>query len=70
VSCLKAIFEGVYLFDKGNIDRETFPKLVQYGEESTYPFYGLQRTIDSIKYLREAKAELVSIELTYLLRLF
>ncbi|MCP8307141.1 MAG: nucleotidyltransferase family protein [archaeon] len=52
-----------FLPEKGDIERETFPKLVQYGEISAYPFYGMWRAIDSIKDLKEIEAELASIEL-------
>jgi len=52
-----------FLPDKGDIELETFPKLVTYGEISAYPFYGMWRAIDSIKNLREVEDELASIEL-------
>ncbi|MEM3584330.1 MAG: nucleotidyltransferase family protein [Nitrososphaerales archaeon] len=51
-----------FLPDKGDIERETFPKLVQYGEVSAYPFYGMWRAIDTIKDIREVEDELTSIE--------
>jgi mannose-1-phosphate guanylyltransferase len=44
--------------EKGDIERETFPKLVTYGEISSFPFYGFWRLIDSIKDLSEVEAEL------------
>jgi len=52
-----------FLPDKGDIELETFPKLVTHGEVSAYPFYGMWRAIDSIKNLREVEDELSSIEL-------
>jgi len=52
-----------FLPDKGDLERETFPKLVQYGEVSAYPFYGMWRAIDSIKDLREVEDEMTNIEL-------
>lgn len=42
-----------YLPDKGDIERETFPKLVNHGELLSYPYYGDWWFIDSIKDLRE-----------------
>jgi NDP-sugar pyrophosphorylase family protein len=42
-----------YLPDKGDIERETFPRLVQHGELLSYPYYGDWRFLDSMKDLKE-----------------
>jgi len=42
-----------YLPDKGDIERETFPKLVSHGELLSYPYYGDWWFIDSLKDLKE-----------------
>jgi mannose-1-phosphate guanylyltransferase len=39
--------------DKGDIERETFPKLVTRGELLSYPYYGEWTYVDSIKDLME-----------------
>jgi len=39
--------------DKGDIERETFPKLVTHGELLSYPYYGEWLFIDSLKDLKE-----------------
>jgi mannose-1-phosphate guanylyltransferase len=39
--------------DKGDIERETFPKLVMHGELLSYPYYGEWVFIDSLKDLKE-----------------
>lgn len=54
---------GVYLLnarkisktlpDRGDIERETFPKLVTHGELLSYPYYGEWFFIDSLKDLKE-----------------
>ena len=44
-----------HLPDKGDIERETFPKLVQYAEIVSYPYYGFWNLIDSIKDLKEVE---------------
>lgn len=54
---------GVYLMkvkrvmkllpDKGDVERDTFPKLVTYGEILAFPYYGFWRVVDSIKDLKE-----------------
>ncbi|HYC12465.1 MAG TPA: nucleotidyltransferase family protein [Nitrososphaerales archaeon] len=54
---------GVYLLnsrrlqrtlpEKGDIERETFPKLVEHGELLSYPYYGTWWFVDSMKDLRE-----------------
>ena len=45
-----------FLPDQGDVERETFPKLVQYGEVSAFPYYGSWRVVDSLKDLQEAEA--------------
>jgi NDP-sugar pyrophosphorylase family protein len=47
-----------YLPDKGDIERETFPKLVTYGELLSYPYYGDWWFVDSVKDLKEIEASL------------
>ncbi len=42
-----------YLPDKGDIERETFPKLVNHGELLSFPHYGEWWFIDSLKDLKE-----------------
>jgi NDP-sugar pyrophosphorylase family protein len=42
-----------YLPDKGDIERETFPKLVVHGELLSYPYYGEWTFVDSLKDLKE-----------------
>jgi len=42
-----------YLPDKGDIERETFPKLVGHGELLSYPYYGEWTFVDSLKDLKE-----------------
>ncbi len=39
--------------DKGDIERETFPKLVTHGELLSYPYYGEWYFVDSMKDLQE-----------------
>lgn len=39
--------------DKGDIERETFPKLVTHGELLSYPYYGEWNFVDSMKDLME-----------------
>jgi len=39
--------------EKGDIERETFPKLVTHGELLSYPYYGEWVFIDSLKDLKE-----------------
>lgn len=53
-----------FLPDRGDVERETFPKLVQYGEVAAYPYYGFWRVLDTIKDLREVEKELVILPLT------
>jgi NDP-sugar pyrophosphorylase family protein len=42
-----------YLPEKGDIERDTFPRLVQHGELISYPYYGEWRSLDSVKDLKE-----------------
>jgi len=42
-----------YLPEKGDIERETFPKLVSHGELLSYPYYGEWMFVDSLKDLKE-----------------
>jgi mannose-1-phosphate guanylyltransferase len=49
-----------FLPEKGDIERETFPQLVERGEISAYPFYGYWRALDSIKDLKSVETELVT----------
>jgi NDP-sugar pyrophosphorylase family protein len=51
-----------HLPEKGDIERETFPKLVQYAEIVSYPYYGFWSLIDSIKDLHEVEHELKSMQ--------
>ncbi len=44
-----------YLPDKGDIERETFPKLVDRGELLSYPHYGGWWFVDSLKDLKEVE---------------
>jgi mannose-1-phosphate guanylyltransferase len=44
--------------DKGDVERETFPKLVTRGELVSYPYYGEWSFIDSIKDLKELEESL------------
>ncbi len=53
-----------FLPGKGDIERDTFPKLVQNGEIGAYPYYGFWRVVDSIKDLREVEAELTASKKT------
>ena len=39
--------------DKGDIERETFPKLVTHGELLSFPHYGEWYFLDSLKDLQE-----------------
>jgi mannose-1-phosphate guanylyltransferase len=51
-----------HLPEKGDIERETFPKLVQYAEIVSYPYYGFWNLIDSIKDLHEVEHELKAMQ--------
>lgn len=44
--------------DKGDIERETFPKLVAHGELLSYPYYGEWTFVDSMKDLKELEESL------------
>ncbi len=44
--------------DKGDIERETFPKLVTHGELMSYPYYGEWTFVDSLKDLKELEESL------------
>ena len=44
--------------DKGDIERETFPKLVQHGELLSFPHYGDWFFVDSVKDLTEVEQSL------------
>ncbi|MDG7010658.1 MAG: nucleotidyltransferase family protein [Nitrososphaerota archaeon] len=44
--------------EKGDIERETFPKLVTHGELMSYPYYGEWNFVDSMKDLMELEASL------------
>lgn len=44
--------------ETGDIERETFPKLVKYGELISYPHYGDWWFIDSLKDLKEFEASM------------
>ena len=47
-----------YLPDKGDIERETFPNLVQRGDLLSYPHYGEWWFVDSLKDLKELEGSL------------
>jgi mannose-1-phosphate guanylyltransferase len=44
--------------EKGDIERETFPKLVTHGELLSYPYYGDWSFVDSVKDLMELEASM------------
>jgi len=46
--------------EKGDIERETFPKLVRSGEIMAYPYRGFWSLIDSIKDIQEVESQLKS----------
>ncbi|MDV3292729.1 MAG: nucleotidyltransferase family protein [Nitrososphaerales archaeon] len=50
--CLK------YLPDVGDIERESFPKMVSHGELMSYPYYGEWYFIDSVKDIKEVEVSL------------
>jgi mannose-1-phosphate guanylyltransferase len=56
VARAKAILD--YLPEKGDIERETFPKLVGSGEIMAYPYRGFWSLIDSVKDIQEVEKEL------------
>ncbi len=47
-----------YLPDKGDIERETFPKLVNHGSLLSFPHYGEWYFLDSLKDLKELEQTL------------
>lgn len=47
-----------YLPEKGDIERETFPKLASAGEVMAYPYRGFWSLIDSVKDIKEVEKEL------------
>jgi len=47
-----------HLPETGDIERETFPKLVNYGEISAFPYYGFWSFIDSVKDVQELENHL------------
>jgi mannose-1-phosphate guanylyltransferase len=49
---------GKKLPENGDIERETFPKLVDHGDLLSYPYYGEWNFIDSIKDLMELEESL------------
>jgi mannose-1-phosphate guanylyltransferase len=49
-----------YLPEKGDIERETFPKLATVGEVMAYPYRGFWSLIDSIKDIQEVEKALKS----------
>jgi mannose-1-phosphate guanylyltransferase len=53
VYILNATKIGKSLPEKGDIERETFPKLVTHGDLLSYPYYGEWSFIDSIKDLMD-----------------
>jgi len=53
-----------YLPDKGDIERETFPKLVNHGELLSYPYYGEWYFVDSVKDLKELEESLQHAEIS------
>ena len=53
VYCLNSRRIVKNLPDKGDIERETFPKLVAHGELLSYPYYGEWSFIDSLKDVKE-----------------
>jgi NDP-sugar pyrophosphorylase family protein len=46
--------------EKGDIERETFPKMVGHGELMSYPYYGEWYIIDSVKDLKDVEVALKS----------
>jgi len=47
-----------YLPEKGDIERETFPKMVGHGELMSYPYYGDWYIIDSVKDIKDVEVSL------------
>lgn len=50
-----------YLPDVGDIERESFPKMVGHGELMSYPYYGDWYFIDSLKDIKEVEVSLQSV---------
>jgi glucose-1-phosphate thymidylyltransferase len=50
-----------HLPEQGDVERETFPKLVPYAEVVSYPYYGFWSLIDSIKDLQEVETEMKAV---------
>jgi NDP-sugar pyrophosphorylase family protein len=51
-----------HLPEKGDVERETFPKLVHYAEIVSFPYYGFWNLIDSIKDLHEVEHEMKEMQ--------
>jgi len=49
-----------YLPDEGDIERASFPKMVDHGDLASYPYYGEWWYIDSVKDLKEVEVSLKS----------
>lgn len=49
-----------YLPDEGDIERQSFPKMVDHGDLASYPYYGEWWFIDSVKDLKEVELSLKS----------
>jgi NDP-sugar pyrophosphorylase family protein len=47
-----------YLPEKGDIERESFPKMVERGDLMSYPYYGDWWYIDSVKDIKTIEDEL------------
>ncbi|MDA4117721.1 MAG: nucleotidyltransferase family protein [Thaumarchaeota archaeon] len=56
VANARRIFE--HLPEKGDIERETFPKIVDSGQIMAYPYRGFWSLIDSIKDIQEVEPQL------------
>lgn len=50
-----------YLPEKGDIERETFPKMVGHGELMSYPYYGDWYFVDSVKDIKDVEVALQSL---------
>ncbi len=50
-----------YLPDKGDIERESFPKMVSHGDLMSFPYYGDWWYIDSVKDLKEVEVSMQSV---------
>jgi NDP-sugar pyrophosphorylase family protein len=49
-----------YLPNEGDIERESFPRMVDHGDLASYPYYGEWWFIDSVKDLKEVEVSLKS----------